>query len=97
MRACVRTSEREREREQSIWSLLRVFLLDFRTFPTVCYFLFFILLQYKLLKFAGWYDWSMIFNATFNSISVLLWRSVLLVEETRIPGENHQYDVTSTA
>jgi hypothetical protein len=30
--------------------------------------------------------WFMIFNATFNNISV---RSVLLVEETRGPGENH--------
>jgi hypothetical protein len=29
----------------------------------------------------------MVFNATFNNISVILWRSVLLVEET---GENHQ-------
>ena len=27
-----------------------------------------------------------VFNATFNNISVILWQSVLLVEET---GENH--------
>jgi hypothetical protein len=32
----------------------------------------------------------MIFNDTFNHISVISWRSVLLVEETRVPGENHQ-------
>jgi len=32
----------------------------------------------------------MVFNATFNNISVMLWRSVLLVEETRVPIENHQ-------
>jgi hypothetical protein len=32
----------------------------------------------------------MVFNATFNNISVISWRSVLLVEETRGPGENHQ-------
>jgi energy-converting hydrogenase Eha subunit E len=31
----------------------------------------------------------MVFNATFNNISVISWRSVLLVEETRGPGENH--------
>ena len=31
----------------------------------------------------------MVFNATFNTISVISWRSVLLVEVTRIPGENH--------
>ena len=28
-------------------------------------------------------------NATFNNISVISWRSILLVEETRGPGENH--------
>ena len=27
----------------------------------------------------------MVFNATFNSISVISWRSVLLVEETGVP------------
>ena len=32
---------------------------------------------------------AMVFNATFNNISVILWRTVLLVEETRVPGENH--------
>jgi hypothetical protein len=32
--------------------------------------------------------WFMVFNATFNNISVLSSRSVLLVEETGVPGEN---------
>ena len=32
----------------------------------------------------------MVFNATFNNISVILWRSFLVVEETRVPGENHR-------
>ena len=32
----------------------------------------------------------MVFNAIFNNISVILWQSVLLVEKTRVPGENHQ-------
>ena len=31
----------------------------------------------------------MAFNTTFNNISVISWRSVLLVEETRVPRENH--------
>jgi hypothetical protein len=31
----------------------------------------------------------MVFNATFNNISVISWWSVLLVDETRVPGENH--------
>ena len=30
-------------------------------------------------------------NATVNNISALLWRSVLLVEETRELGENHRH------
>ena len=30
----------------------------------------------------------MVLNATFNNISVISWRSVLLVEETEGPGEN---------
>ena len=34
--------------------------------------------------------WFMVFNATFNNISVISWRSVLLVEETGVPGENHR-------
>jgi hypothetical protein len=32
----------------------------------------------------------MVFNATFNNISVILWRSVLLVEETGVHLENHR-------
>jgi hypothetical protein len=32
----------------------------------------------------------MMFNATFNNISVISWRSVLLVEETGGSGENHR-------
>ena len=32
----------------------------------------------------------MVFNATFNNISVISWWSVLLVEETGVPGENHR-------
>jgi hypothetical protein len=32
----------------------------------------------------------MVFNTTYHNISVILWRSVLLVEETGVPGENHQ-------
>jgi hypothetical protein len=32
----------------------------------------------------------MVLNATFNNISVIVWRSVLLVEDTGVPGENHR-------
>jgi hypothetical protein len=31
----------------------------------------------------------MVFNTIFNNISAISWRSVLLVEETRVPRENH--------
>ena len=32
----------------------------------------------------------MVFNATFNNTSAIMWQSVFLVEETGEPGENHQ-------
>jgi hypothetical protein len=32
----------------------------------------------------------MVYNATFNNISVISWQSVLLVEESGAPGENHR-------
>jgi hypothetical protein len=31
----------------------------------------------------------LVLNATFNNISVISWRPVLLVEETGITGESH--------
>jgi len=34
--------------------------------------------------------WFMVFNATFNNMSVRLWRPVSLVEETRVPVENRR-------
>jgi hypothetical protein len=34
--------------------------------------------------------WLMVFNVTFNNISGISWRSVLLVEETGVPEEKHQ-------
>ena len=35
----------------------------------------------------------MVFNATFNDISVISWQSVLLVEETRVPKEKQLHFV----
>ena len=40
------------------------------------------------VRYVVWFGF-MVFNATFNNISVISWRSVLLVEETGVPGENH--------
>ena len=34
---------------------------------------------------------AMTINATFNNISVISWWSVILVEETGVPGENHKH------
>jgi len=31
-----------------------------------------------------------VFNVTFNNTSVISWQSVLSVEETGVPGENHR-------
>ena len=36
----------------------------------------------------------MVFNPIFNNISVISWRSVLLVEETRIPRQITDLQVT---
>ena len=40
-------------------------------------------------KVFGKYFCLMVFNATFNNISVISWWSVLLVEKTEGPEENH--------
>ena len=32
----------------------------------------------------------MVFNATFNKVAVILWQSVLMVDETGVSGENHR-------
>jgi hypothetical protein len=35
----------------------------------------------------------MVFNVNLNNISEISWQSVLLVEESRVPGKNHSFDV----
>jgi hypothetical protein len=44
---------------------------------------------YFIVDVGGIEGWVMVVNATFNNISVISWRSILLVEETGVPGENH--------
>jgi protoporphyrinogen oxidase len=34
--------------------------------------------------------WFMVLNATFNNISAISWRPVLVGEEAGVPGENHR-------
>ena len=36
----------------------------------------------------------MVFNVTFNKNLIISWQSVLLVQETRVPGENNWPEVT---
>jgi hypothetical protein len=43
-----------------------------------------------LLPTCLWFGLVVVFNATFNNISVISWISVLLVEDTGVPGENHR-------
>jgi len=45
--------------------------------------------EYESVFISWLVGWFMVFNAIFSNISVLSWRSVLLMEETGLPGENH--------
>ena len=42
-----------------------------------------------ILNVIVWFDFC-VFNATFNNISAISWRPVLVVEEDGVPGENHR-------
>ena len=48
-------------------------------------------IMYKVCTFEGVGVIVLVLNATFNNISVISWRSVILVEETGVPGENHRH------
>ena len=41
-------------------------------------------------SFSPMYSGVYMFNSTFNNISVISWRSILLAEETEVPRENHR-------
>jgi hypothetical protein len=41
-----------------------------------------------------WVWWFMMFNVTFNNISVISWRSVLLMEQTEVPRGNHWHTLS---
>ena len=48
------------------------------------------MLNYKAQAGKIYIVWFMLFNVTFNNISVISLSSILLVEETGIPEENHR-------
>ena len=67
-------------------------MVIFNSFPTHFHHIFIpVIFSFWKSLILGWY---MVFNATFNNISVISWRSVLLVEEIGVPRENH-WPVTS--
>jgi len=43
-----------------------------------------------VFTFQSYWFMVLVFNATFNNISAISWRSVLLVGEIGVPGENHR-------
>ena len=47
-------------------------------------------LVFSCIESAYWLVWFMVFNATFNNIPDILGQSLLLMEETGVPGENHR-------
>jgi hypothetical protein len=83
--------------EQHVLSLSTVVLISEQNLPDnvsgsllICKIYF----QSKLFKhiylFVCLFVCLMVFNATFNNISAILWRSVLMMEEIGLPGENHR-------
>jgi hypothetical protein len=50
----------------------------------------FILTPYCTFVFSADGLWFMVFNTTFNNISVISWWSVLLMKETEVPGDYHR-------
>jgi hypothetical protein len=52
----------------------------------LCWILYIISIEY----YSEVSDMVMVFNATFNYISVISWRSILLMEETGVPVKNHR-------
>jgi hypothetical protein len=42
-----------------------------------------------VVGFITTYAMSMVFNALFNNISAISWRSALMLEEIGVPGEKH--------
>ena len=48
------------------------------------------MIYWQFVNFASFYVCLMVFNATFNNTSLVFCRSVLLVEETGGPRENHR-------
>jgi hypothetical protein len=68
----------------NIWLCSRVFFVWF-CIVLICIWI----VVYSENSFDG-LVWLMVFNTTFNNISAISWRSVLLLGETAVPGENRR-------
>ena len=65
--------------------MLRLHIIKFDSTFVISLFTLYDLILYRTNQFG----WFVVLNPTFNDISVVSLRSVLLVEETRVPGGNH--------
>ena len=53
------------------------------------------LLNHLPVESLDWFIFGfMVFNATFNNISDISWRSTLVVGETGVPRESHRHDAS---
>jgi hypothetical protein len=77
---CFSTKHTALQNRNKDWSNISTYILLFQWASNM-----------KFMSFClKWWVMSYIVNATFNNLSVISWQSVLLVEEPRVPGENHQ-------
>ena len=72
------------------WQQLKLFFLFFLFYLILTYMLYEISISYKYTISYFVFVCLMVFNATFNNISVISWRSDFLGEETGGPRENHR-------
>ena len=58
-------------------------------FLILSYLIYLVQISHIYVSWWKWLVWFIVFNTTFSNMSVISWRSVLLVKETKVPGENH--------
>ena len=71
----------------TVWFLDICLTYNWLHIPIICWITFWLTVRQLKIKRVR----VRVFNTTSNNISVISWWSVLLVEETRVPGENHGY------
>ena len=71
--------------QKNHWKTIQYYLVIFSLSYIKCIYSF----KRSCQHIRTWLFWFMVFNVTFNNISVILWQSVLLVGKTGEPGEFH--------